>query len=247
MSAALRWTLGGTALAVAGALLWWSNAALDPARWPIRWLEVEGDLERVTAAQVRAAVADHAVRGFFAVDIERARVAVEALPWVARAAVGRRWPDALVITLEEQRAVARFNDSALVSSQGELFRVAGTGGMQGLARLYGPEARSAEIFGQWQRARAMLTPVGLEPAALRLDPRGAWTLVLADGRELLLGRDAVEARLARFVAVLPELAGIEDLVRIDLRYPNGLAVTRAGPAARLAEDQRTSGDSSDHG
>ena len=82
-------TLALLALAGAGAA-WWLTEGHEARDWPIRWLEVEGDLERITSAQVRAAVADHAARGFFRIDIEAARGAVEALPWVATAAVSRR-------------------------------------------------------------------------------------------------------------------------------------------------------------
>ena len=109
----------GIAIPLAAALLagslWWAGAGNDPREWPIRWLDVIGDLERVTDAQVRAAVADEAARGFFGIDVESARASVEALPWVAQATVSRRWPDALEISLVEQRAVARFNDEALIT------------------------------------------------------------------------------------------------------------------------------------
>jgi cell division protein FtsQ len=246
-------TLALFAVAVA-ASAWWLTEGHDERDWPVRWLEVEGDLERITSAQVRAAVADHAARGFFRIDIEGARAAVEALPWVAAATVSRRWPDALVIELVEQRAVARFNDSALISREGELFSVAGTGGMQGLARLQGPEARAREMFERWLALRALLQPADLDIAVLALDPRGAWRIELTDGRDLLLGREQLEHRLARFLAVRGELARFDDIRTIDLRYPNGLALVRAGvddeeaaEAARLADRTPTPGAQPNHG
>lgn len=222
--------------AAGAAAAWWLTEGHDARDWPVRWLEVEGDLERITSAQVRAAVADHAARGFFRIDIEGARTAVEALPWVATAAVSRRWPDALVIELVEQRAVARFNDSALISREGELFSVAGTGGMQGLTRLQGPEARAGEMFEGWLTLRTMLQQADLDIAVLALDPRGAWRIELTDGRELLLGREQLEHRLERFLAVRGELARFDDIRTIDLRYPNGLALVRAGAVDEEAAD-----------
>ena len=44
------------ALAVLAAAVWLFGGWQDPERWPIRWLEVEGNLERTTSAQVRAPV-----------------------------------------------------------------------------------------------------------------------------------------------------------------------------------------------
>jgi len=237
-----------------GVALWWVSDDHDARDWPIRWLEVEGDLERITSAQVRAAVADHAARGFFRVDIERARSSVEALPWVATAVVSRRWPDALVIELVEQRVVARFNEDELFGRTGKLFSVAGTSGMQGLPRLQGPQARAGEIFERWQELRILLQPADLEIALLALDPRGAWRIELNDGRELLLGREQLEQRLGRFLAVRSELARYDDIRRIDLRYPNGLALVRgqaldnaAVEAARLADRNPIPGAKPNHG
>ncbi|MDT8450623.1 MAG: FtsQ-type POTRA domain-containing protein [Wenzhouxiangellaceae bacterium] len=222
----MTWTLVPAALVAAAASAWWLAGGLDARHWPIRWLEVSGELERVTAAQVRAAVADEARQGFFAVDIERACAAIEALPWVAEASVSRHWPDALGITVTEQRAVARWNDSALLGADGEKFEVAGTAGMQGLARLYGPESRVGEVFATWRGMKSRLSAEGLEIVRLELDPRGAWTLELGAGRRLLLGREQIDRRLERYLAVRTQLRRRTDIRRIDLRYPNGLAVAR---------------------
>jgi len=228
------------AVALAGSV-WWLGGWHDARHWPIRWLEVSGDLERLTAAQVRAAVAQQARRGFFAVDVEKARTEVEALPWVERASVSRHWPDALQISVSEQKAVARWKDHTLVSRSGELFEVAGTGGMQGLTRLDGPEGRELEVFERWQQMRASLASQGLEIRSVELDPRGAWRIELGSGLALLLGREEVSRRLGRFLSVRSDLRGLERIDSIDLRYPNGLALTRraheAGQPSRSSEWQ----------
>jgi len=239
----VMWSLAPLfALGLAGSV-WWLGGWHDARHWPIRWLEVSGDLERLTAAQVRAAVAQQARRGFFNVDVDQARTEVEALPWVERASVSRHWPDALQISVSEQQAVARWKGDALVSRNGELFEVAGTGGMQGLARLDGPEGRELEVFENWQRMRTRLASQGLEIRSVELDPRGAWRLELATGLVLLLGREEVSVRLERFLSVRADLRGLERIDSIDLRYPNGLAVTRRTPdASRLAgADDREDG------
>lgn len=163
--------------------------------------------------------------------------------------------DALAIEVIEHRAVARWNQAALLSEHGDRFEVAGTGGMQGLVRLSGPEQRVEEVFAAWRGLAGTLQRRGLEVAALELDPRGAWTLLLGDGRTLLLGREALAERVARFLTVERELADLEDLLRIDLRYPNGLAVMRASdvppPEAteheKLAERAVAAGARDNHG
>jgi cell division protein FtsQ len=220
------WSLAPLFVVALAGSVWWLGGWHDARHWPIRWLEVSGDLERLTAAQVRAAVSEQARRGFFAVDVEKARAEVEALPWVEQALVSRHWPDALQISVSEQKAVARWKDHALVSRSGELFEVAGTGGMQGLTRLDGPEGRELEVFEGWQQMRASLASQGLEIRSVELDPRGAWRIELGSGLALLLGREEVSRRLERFLSVRSDLRGLERIDSIDLRYPNGLALTR---------------------
>jgi cell division protein FtsQ len=61
---------------------------------------------------------------------------------------------------------------------------------------------------------------------LSMDERGAWSLVLAGGQEIRLGRRDIDERLLRFFDVVaPELAAELPRVRyVDLRYTNGFAV-----------------------
>ena len=252
MPRVVLWALTPLAVILMTGAVWWLGGWHDARHWPIRWLEVSGQLERLTAAQVRAAVAEEAGRGFFAIDVEKARASVEALPWVERASVSRHWPDALEISVTEQRAVARWKQDALISRNGELFEVAGTGGMQGLARLAGPESRLSEVFERWQRMRTRLAADGLEIRRVELDARGAWRLELENGLALLLGRNKISTRLERFLSVRDDLQDMTRIERIDLRYPNGFALTRRAPeAGRLthaeSETNPQAGAQPDHG
>jgi len=250
MRSLTKWCLAlllGLAVLAGG---WWSVFG-DSRSWPIRWLEVGGELERLTASQIRAAVAGHAHRGFFGIDVNAARAAVESLPWVARAAVARQWPDALSITVVERRAVARWNAEALVGADGALFRVAGVASMQGLVDLAGPPERHEQVVGRWRDIVGLLRPRGIAATRVEMDARGSWRVVLADGPELLLGRDQIERRLRRFLSVRTALARRGPIARIDLRYPNGLSLTpaRAPDAGRLADraNRPQTGMDTDHG
>ncbi|TVQ36101.1 MAG: FtsQ-type POTRA domain-containing protein [Wenzhouxiangella sp.] len=209
--------------------LWMRSGLIGSGQWPIRWLDVEGELQRTSASQVRAAAAVSASRGFFAVDLGRVRAEIEALPWIATAEVSRHWPDALYIRVVEHRPVARWNENGLFSDRGEVFEVTGSESMQGLARLVGPESRREEVLETWLWMRHELAGIGIDIARLTVDERGAWRLGLGNGIELILGREHIDQRLARFIAVHDLLRADERrLARVDMRYTNGLAVRWAG-------------------
>src|SRR5690606_25088585 len=81
----------------------------------------------------------------------------------------------------------------------------------------------------YNQARERLANAG-GVRGVTLDRRGSWSIALADGTEVVLGRDAPEARLQRFAPLLPRLVAQhpgQRLARADLRYTNGFSLTWA--------------------
>lgn len=221
-------TWGALALFAYGALAW-----LVARPWfALTTLEVKTPVQHVTEAQLRL-VAERKVRGtFFTVDLERVRESLEKLPWVREARVERRWPDTLVVSLIEHVPFARWNENALVDGDGEIFVAAV---VDRLPRLAGPDGSSVEVVEAYQRYAKTLAPLGLHVEELRLSPRRAWRMRLDSGTQLALGREHVDARLARFVELYPRLfaarpaadgkpAPVAAPVAVDLRYPDGFAI-----------------------
>jgi len=218
-------------LFTAVALVLGSLLSLALERWaperlfPLAAVRFDGDLGRVQEADLRAAVAPHLDGGLLSVDVAALRRAVEALPWVAGAAVRRVWPDAVRITVSEQVPVAIWGGAALMNRDGGVFRPQRLPG--GLPRLAGPPGSAGRVLERFRAVRGRLAAVGLEVTGLTLDERRSWTAQLAGGAALRLGRQSVEARLARFTAAWPHVAGDPGrrLAAADLRYPNGFALS----------------------
>src|SRR5690606_6661673 len=93
---------------------------------PVRKIEAVGHFQRVTPAQIEqavtAALAAHArTAGFLSIDLGAVRRRVETLDWVDSARVERRWPNALRVRVIEQTPAARWGESGLLNTRGELF------------------------------------------------------------------------------------------------------------------------------
>jgi cell division protein FtsQ len=220
----LAWTLaaGVVVLPLVGALNGWFAAD----RWPFRQLKVDARFERVSAEQVRAAVAPALDGGFFAVDLGAVRRAVESVPWVERAEVRRRWPDTLEVRVVERVVAAAWADGRLVDADGGLFSVPGDTIPEGLPLLSGPDSRAADALAFHREIAQAMRGTGMAPQSLALSARGSWTLRTTAGAELVLGREQPGGRLRRFLDALRQAdpaAGLV-LVRADLRYANGFAV-----------------------
>lgn len=208
------------------------NGWVMPDRWPMRRLEVTAEFQHVSAEQIRTTVASQIGRGYFDTDPAAIRNALAELPWVEQVRVRKRWPDRLEVQLLEYRARARWGETRLLSDQGVLFTTPGADELQGLPQLSGPEERLAEVLAFHEAAQRQLSSIGLQLRGTTLSRRGSWTLLLADGSSIVVGRNAEPAaRLARLVRALPQLLAGEQRVfaRIDLRYSNGFAIQWARP------------------
>ena len=195
-------------------------------RWPIRWLEVDGAFERVSAEQVRSRLTPLVDRSYFTLDMEELREAVLELDWVSQVGVVKTWPDTVQVRVEEYLPVAHWTGGRLIASNGEAFAVPGADEIQGLPWLAGPEGTLLEVIKQWQLFNNLLLPTGLQIDRISLDPRGAWALRLDNGTEVALGREDAELRLRRLVSSLPELLRVAGRMPagMDMRYSNGFAV-----------------------
>jgi cell division protein FtsQ len=205
------------------------NGWVGAAQFPLRTLRVQGALQRVDEARLRATVLPYAKRGFFAVQLDRIQSAVGALPWVERAEVRKHWPDVLEVRISEHRPFARWGEDRLLSEHGRLFPAKGIRVPRGLPLLDGPESRVADVVALYNQARERLANAG-GVRGVALDKRGSWSIALGDGTEVVLGRDDPEARLERFAPLLPRLVAQhpgQRLARADLRYTNGFSLTWA--------------------
>lgn len=194
--------------------------------FPLDSVRLGAALQRVAAEEVRAAVRDEVKGNLFTVDIDRLRLSLEKLPWVRSVGVQREFPHGLAVQLEEHQALARWNGRALVNLQGEVFAAMSE---QMLPEFIGPEGTSLVVAQYYEQFSQQLAPLSLEVSQVALSPRHAWQLRLSNGITLELGREEMQQRLARFVAVYPySLAATQDSIKyVDLRYRNGFAVGSA--------------------
>jgi cell division protein FtsQ len=230
----LNATAAGLALVAACALLW--GALTWASRQPVfefREVVVTAPLERASAAHVEAVIRDELAGTFFTMDLERARGALAAVPWVRRVALRRQWPRRLEVTIDEHEPFARWNGDSLVNPGGEVFNASYDGD---LPQLEGAEGRAGEVTARYREWSAAVAPLSLAVREVRVSPRGGWHLVVAGPSgplDIELGRDEPGERLARFVAIYGRTVGAlarsgARIDRVDLRYRNGFAARVPG-------------------
>jgi cell division protein FtsQ len=216
---------------------WW---LLRHPAFAIGGITVQGDTVHNSVATLRANVAPKLAGNFFTVDLQKARSAFEAVPWVRQAVVRRQFPNRLRVQLQEHQPVALWGaegESRMVNSFGEVFE-ANVGEVEhdGLPRLGGPEGGGPQVLAMYRALVPLFEPVDLGIDQLVLTGRGNWTLTLDTGAVVELGRGTqgeVLARSQRFVQTLTQVATRygrrpDALVSADLRHTDGYAVKLRG-------------------
>jgi len=206
--------------------IWCVTWLQNPTNMPLRTVRIEGELRKLTIAQLQAAIAKTARGGFFTVDADAVRRSAESLPWVEMITVRRVWPDTLKLRVVEQRAAARWGEQAVLNRQGQVFTPDAASIPKRLPQLSGPEELRRRVLEMYIAMTGTLAPIGRRVEQLQLDNRRAWLLKLDNGVELKLGRDEAIERLQRFVRVYPTVFAEREaeLNAVDLRYSNGFAV-----------------------
>src|ERR1700681_3802694 len=202
-------------------------AALTWARdRPVRVISMDGSFQRVSPGQIEKAVAPFSQAGFMSADLDGIQRAVEAVPWVERARIQRRWPNSLHVTVIEQTAAARWGESGLLNTRGELFVRSAAHVPAELPRLSGPEGTESQVAQRYLSVEGRMLEAGMRIAALRLDERGAWEMDLDSGVTVRLGRRDVDARLERFIRTASQVIShrLNDITYVDMRYSNGFAI-----------------------
>ncbi|RLA10984.1 MAG: hypothetical protein DRQ52_10445 [Gammaproteobacteria bacterium] len=205
--------------------------------FPLRKVEVTGDLRRLDSEKLRARLLSSATGGFFDVNVVQLRELVGDVPWVEGVQITRRWPDQLVITITERKPAARWRSEGLLDHEGKLFIVDTLLEFSALPLLSGPPGSEQRVFDGYQFLRGALMQLPQPINEVELDKRGIWRLRTIDGVLLTFRGDPEKAPLERLLKVYRQqlLTHWDKVRRVDLRYSDGVAVAFAPDTVKVEE------------
>jgi len=138
-----------------------------------REVRMTAPLQRASTAHVEAVIREELHGTFFTMNLDRARRALTAVPWIRTVGLRRLWPHRLEVTFEEHEPLARWNESDLVNTRGEVFSADWN---DELPLLAGPLDRAAEVATQYRAWSALIGPLAMRVVEVRLSARGSWLL-----------------------------------------------------------------------
>ncbi len=186
---------------------------------------------------------------YWELDVEKIKRAVETHPWVREATVSKRWPEKVIVGVDEFMPVARWNDNQLLSMRGHLFAVENIEAFSHLPHFSVPwravPSRDtiqllADRYNDYQR---QLAKAGLEITEMNYITPHNVALTVNTGLNLFLGTSDHQQRLQRFVNFVGRLqpGQLQELATVDMRYPDGIAVSSHAARSENVEGYELAG------
>jgi len=243
---ALVMCLAFALLALAGLAAWASRQPL----FALRAIAVSGEVTHNNAVTLRANVAPRLSGTFLSIDLDRARLAFEAIPWVRKAVVRREFPNRLKVVLQEHKAVAYWGadgESRMVNNFGEVFEAnVGEVEQEDLPRLNGPDGQASQVLTTYQNLQPLFEDMSMAIEQVELTGHGGWRVRLEQGVVVELGNGTLPELLARTQRFLRTLTQVttrfgrkpDALEAADLRHEDGYAIRLRGVTTLAANQQK---------
>lgn len=224
-----------------------------PDAFVIDQLKLTGQFTYLTPEEVQSVVHEEPLGNFFSIELGEIKQRIEGMAWVKHADVRREWPHTLSIRIREHRPVMRWasvvseSENSIgkksrdqwVSSSGDVISLDKPLQQHSAITLKGTEHDAKQLLTKALAWQKQLSTSKLAIREVSLSASQSWTLTLAKFGEqgpqvfeLMLGTVNTEQRLQRFQTLFDtRLFRVEGgLVKVDARYPDGLAVQRAAPS-----------------
>ena len=210
---------------------------LARADLPIKEISIKGEYHHIDKEQIDLIANEYIEGNFFSIDLEHTRKAFKKLAWVREIAIRRKWPDALVVTIEEHKPIARWGRMGLVNSHGEIFNAAT---QEDLPSFIGYERFVKDITSKYMEMNKILSKELMQVGTISLSERLSWEITTNNQVKVILGKDKIFKKLNLFTnnyqKILAELKNRIEYV--DLRYKDGFSVKKLNERSIIKSQEK---------
>lgn len=165
-------------------------------------------------------------RSFWRVNLNKIQADLTRLDWVYKAEIKRQWPNRLLVSVQEQKPVVLWGDSALLNRFGEVFYPKEIQSFQDLVVLQGSQQNSRKLLKKLPKFQAQFLVLNWDIKKLTEQVDGVWKIEFIQAPTVLLGQADWQDKLNRFIRAYPLVkpAIRKTAEKIDLRYSNGFVI-----------------------
>ena len=194
---------------------------------PLSKIMVGGNFNHLEEQELAELVNMEIDGGFLSMNLNQLRQELQSHPWIHQVSVRREWPSTLKVEVIEEVPIARWGKKGFLNRLGDQLSLPENSNLNSLPVLEADFGSSQDMIAQYLLLAELLAPTDLRLTELQRDAVGAWQIETAAGVRIVLGRDQIIEKIRRLIVVWGSGLDIQlnNIATIDLRYPNGLAVS----------------------
>ena len=218
----------------------------SPEQFNISKISLTGDAAHVDREALKQSVIEAVDGNYFSLNSKKIIDVVQALPWVEKVRLRRRWPATLMIDIEEYQPVAIWGADRWLTTTGKLVQLPLPKNVV-LPRLNAPSHEVETVWPKYKQWSAKFARQGLRLQSMTLSQQHLYTLQLEytspmasehRGFEMVLAESNAEQQIEIFLSSYQQsLIDTPGLIKtVDLRYPSGFSVSRHEPEGFVQAD-----------
>ena len=194
---------------------------------PLSKIMVGGNFNHLEEQELAELVNMEIDGGFLSMNLNKLRQELQSHPWIHQVSVRREWPSTLKVEVIEEVPIARWGKKGFLNRLGDQLSLPENSNLKSLPVLEADFGSSQDMIAQYLLLAELLAPTDLKLTELQRDAVGAWQVETASGVRIVLGRDQIIEKIRRLIVVWGSGLDVQlnNIATIDLRYPNGLAVS----------------------
>ena len=194
---------------------------------PLSKIMVGGNFNHLEEQELAELVNIEIDGGFLSMNLNQLRQELQSHPWIHQVSVRREWPSTLKVEVIEEVPIARWGKKGFLNRLGDQLSLPENSNLKSLPVLEADFGSSQDMIAQYLLLAELLAPTDLRLTELQRDAVGAWQIETASGVKIVLGRDQIIEKIRRLIVVWGSGMDVQlnNIATIDLRYPNGLAVS----------------------
>ena len=194
---------------------------------PLSKIMVGGNFNHLEEQELAELVNIEIDGGFLSMNLNQLRQELQSHPWIHQVSVRREWPSTLKVEVIEEVPIARWGKKGFLNRLGDQLSLPENSNLKSLPVLEADFGSSQAMIAQYLLLAELLAPTDLRLTELQRDAVGAWQIETASGVRIVLGRDQIIEKIRRLIVVWGSGLDVQlnNIATIDLRYPNGLAVS----------------------
>ena len=194
---------------------------------PLSKIMVGGNFNHLEEQELAELVNIEIDGGFLSMNLNQLRQELQSHPWIHQVSVRREWPSTLKVEVIEEVPIARWGKKGFLNRLGDQLSLPENSNLNSLPVLEADFGSSQDMIAQYLLLAELLAPTDLRLTELQRDAVGAWQIETASGVRIVLGRDQIIEKIRRLIVVWASGLDVQlnNIATIDLRYPNGLAVS----------------------